>query len=373
MPARPRFLALDVFRGLTICFMIIVNHPGDEGATFSWLLHAEWHGFTPTDLVFPSFLFAVGNAMSFVMPGWEQKSNQQVITLISKRAAVIFLLGFLMYWYPFLTLENGHLAVSPFDHTRILGVLQRIALCYWAAAMMIYFLNTRSVFFISTFFLLFYWAALYWFGDPADPLSMTGNAGYYLDKWLMGEAHMYQGEGVAFDPEGWLSTLPSIVNVVIGYYAGAYLQKQGRNYQAITHLLLAGALLLFITYCWSSWLPINKKLWTAPFVSLTTGLDLFLIALLVYRIDIRDEQSGNWFFEVAGKNPLAIYLFSDLFATTLSFIPARPGLSVYEWVYINVFSFLGPYYGSLAFAITFMLICWSLGYWMDKKKIYLRV
>jgi predicted acyltransferase len=198
MPPRQRFLALDVFRGLTICFMIIVNHPGDEGATFPWLLHAEWHGFTPTDLVFPSFLFAVGNALSFVMPGWENKTNQQVFSLVTKRAAVIFLLGFLMYWYPFFTYEGGHLAVSPFDHTRIMGVLQRIALCYWAAALMIYFLNTRSVFFISIFFLLFYWAVLYWFGDAGDPLSMTGNAGYYLDKWLMGEAHMYDGEGVPF-------------------------------------------------------------------------------------------------------------------------------------------------------------------------------
>lgn len=373
MPPRQRFLALDVFRGLTICFMIIVNHPGDEGSTFPWLLHAEWHGFTPTDLVFPSFLFAVGNALSFVMPGWENKTNQQVFTLVTKRAAVIFLLGFLMYWYPFFTYEGGHLAVSPFDHTRIMGVLQRIALCYWAAALMIYFLNTRSVFFISIFFLLFYWAVLYWFGDAGDPLSMTGNAGYYLDKWLMGEAHMYDGEGVPFDPEGWLSTLPSIVNVVIGYYAGAYLQKQGRNYQAVTHLLLMGVLLLFITYCWNTGMPINKKLWTGPFVTLTTGTDLILLAALVYRIDISDEQFGNWFFEVAGKNPLAIYLFSDLFATTLSSIPMKEGISLYQWIYINLFSFLGPYYGSFAFALAFMLLCWGLGYWMDRKKIYLRV
>jgi len=373
MPPRQRFLALDVFRGMTICFMIIVNHPGDEGSTFPWLLHAQWHGFTPTDLVFPSFLFAVGNALSFVMPGWDNKTAQQVFTLVTKRAAVIFLLGFLMYWYPFFIYENGHLAVSPFDHTRIMGVLQRIALCYWAGALMIYFLNTRSVFFISIFLLLFYWACLYWFGDAGDPLSMTGNAGYYLDKWLMGEAHMYDGEGVPFDPEGWLSTLPSIVNVVIGYYAGAYLQKQGRNYQALTHLLFMGALLLFLTYCLSSWMPINKKIWTVPFVTLTTGIDLILLAALVYRIDIQNEQSGNWFFEVAGKNPLAIYLFSDLFATTLSIITVKGGISLYEWIYLNLFSFWGPYYGSLAFALAFMLLCWGLGYWMDKKKIYLRV
>jgi predicted acyltransferase len=106
---------------------------------------------------------------------------------------------------------------------------------------------------------------------------------------------------------------------------------------------------------------------------LTTGLDLILLAALVYRIDIRQERTGNWFFEVAGKNPLAIYLFSDLFATTLSIITLKSGTSLYEWIYINCFSFLGPYYGSLAFALGFMGICWGIGYWMDRKKIYLRV
>ena len=373
MQTPQRFLALDVFRGLTICFMIIVNTPGDGGATFSLLLHAEWNGFTPTDLVFPSFLFAVGNALSFVMPKWQSKTNQEVFLLVTKRAAIIFLLGFLMYWFPFLTYDQGHLVVAPFDHTRIMGVLQRIALCYWATALMVQFLNTRSVIFISSFFLLFYWSALYLFGSETDPLGMTSNAGYYLDKWLMGEAHMYHGEGVAFDPEGWLSTLPAIVNVVIGYYAGAYLQKQGKNYQALTHLLLAGVLLLFLAYCWNFWLPFNKKLWTGSFVMLTTGLDLVIISIIIYWIDMRQELTGARFFEIAGKNPLAIYLFSELFAVVLHIIPVKPGLDLFQWIYINLFSFLGPYFGSLAFALAFMLLCWSLGYWMNKKKIYLRV
>lgn len=374
MNTNNRFLALDVFRGLTICFMIIVNTPGDGDATFSVLLHADWHGFTPTDLVFPSFLFAVGNALSFVMPRWSHKTNGEVVRIVSKRAAIIFLLGFLMYWFPFLTTDSaGHWMVSPFDHTRIMGVLQRIALCYWATAMLVHFFNTRSVIFISSFFLLFYWAALYLFGSPEDPLGITSNAGYYLDKWLMGTAHMYQGEGFPFDPEGWLSTLPAMVNVVIGFYAGAYLQKQGRSYQALTHLLLAGFVLLLLAYCWNFWLPINKKLWTGSFVMLTTGLDLVIISAIIYWIDMQHQTAGAKFFETAGKNPLAIYLFSEIFAVILHLIPVRQGLDLFQWIYINAFSFLGPYIGSLAFAITFMLVCWSLGYWMDKKKIYLRV
>lgn len=138
--ASQRFLALDVFRGLTICFMIIVNTSGNYETTFPALLHANWHGFTPTDLVFPSFLFAVGNAMSFVMPKWADKSTGYVVGKILKRTALIFILGFLMYWFPFFMYNDaGHLTLSPFSQTRIFGVLQRIALAYGAASLMLYF------------------------------------------------------------------------------------------------------------------------------------------------------------------------------------------------------------------------------------------
>src|ERR1700733_7262135 len=195
-----RNISLDVFRGMTICFMIIVNNGGFD-PTFSRLLHSQWDGFTPTDLVFPSFLFAVGNAKSFVMHKWGNMKQSAVVWKILKRTALIFLLGYLMYWFPFFDLDkNHHIIAAPIRNTRIMGVLQRIALCYGIAALMIFFLKIRATVIICVALLFLYWILLYWFGDAADPLSLQGNAGFKLDKWLMGENHMYNGEGVAFAP-----------------------------------------------------------------------------------------------------------------------------------------------------------------------------
>ncbi|MEO7044234.1 MAG: heparan-alpha-glucosaminide N-acetyltransferase domain-containing protein, partial [Ferruginibacter sp.] len=230
-----RNVALDVFRGMTVCFMIIVNTTGNDATTFSPLLHSPWNGFTPTDLVFPSFLFAVGNAMSFVMNKWGNMPTQSVVWKILKRTAIIFLLGYLMYWFPFFRLNKAHDIVSfPMGETRIMGVLQRIALCYGLASLMIYFFKIRATVIISVVTLFLYWIILYWFGDASQPLNMVGNAGYKLDVFLMGKNHMYHGEGVAFDPEGWLSTLPAISNVVGGYLVGKWIQKKGNTYEAIT-------------------------------------------------------------------------------------------------------------------------------------------
>src|SRR6266481_7053024 len=165
-----RNIALDVFRGMTICFMIIVNTPGNSDTTFSPLLHAKWNGFTPTDLVFPSFLFAVGNAKSFVMHKWGNMKQSEVVWKILKRTALIFLLGYLMYWFPFVELDKNHnIIAAPLRNTRIMGVLQRIALCYGIAALMIYFLKIRASVIICVILLFLYWLLLYWFGDTADP------------------------------------------------------------------------------------------------------------------------------------------------------------------------------------------------------------
>lgn len=367
-----RFTALDVFRGLTICLMIVVNTPGDSSVTFAPLHHAKWNGFTPTDLVFPSFLFAVGNAMSFVMKKWAEKNTAAVLVKIFKRTLLIFLLGYLMYWFPFFNNDNGHWTLSPISHTRILGVLQRIALCYCFASLLIYFLKARTVIAISIGLLLLYWGLCFWFGDPFDPLSLQGNAGIYLDKWLMGENHMYHGEGVAFDPEGWLSTLPAIVNVVAGYFVGLHIQKSGKSYEGLTKLLLTGFVLVIIAYFWNFLFPINKKLWTSSFVLHTVGLDCMLLSGIIYIMDMQHRTKWSWFFEVAGKNPLTVYLVSELLVTVLYMIHIGDE-SLFRWIYLHLFSFAGDYWGSLLFAIAYMLLCWSVGYIMDKKKIYWRV
>src|SRR4051812_33580098 len=181
-----RNLSLDVFRGMTICFMIIVNTPGNEETTFSPLHHAHWNGFTPTDLVFPSFLFAVGNAMSYAMEKWATMEQSAVLWKIIKRTLIIFLLGYLMYWFPFFRLDKeNNIIAAPLSHTRIMGVLQRIALCYGIASIMIWYFKERTSVIICVVLLFLYWILMYWFGDAVDPLSLEGNAGIKLDKLLL--------------------------------------------------------------------------------------------------------------------------------------------------------------------------------------------
>jgi predicted acyltransferase len=370
-----RFTALDVFRGMTVCFMIIVNTPGNGETTYAPLLHAHWNGFTPTDLVFPSFMFAVGNAMSFVMNKWATMSNAAVLTKIFKRTLIIFLLGYLMYWFPFVHWnESGELAGNPISQTRIFGVLQRIALGYCAAALMIRYLKLNTVLRLSLVFLFVYWLILLLFKGDDDPYDMLTNAGTRLDLWLLGSDHLYHGEGVAFDPEGLLSTLPAIANVTFGYAAGKWIQERGNSYEGLTKLLLAGITLIFLALCWNNFHPINKKLWTGSYVFLTVGIDCVLLAALVYLIDFVHVKRFSYFFEVFGKNPLFIYLLSELTAIMMWFIPVGASRQpLYSWLFENVFKHAGMYFGSFLFAISVMLFCWLVGYLLDKKKIYIRV
>ncbi len=368
-----RFLALDVFRGMTICFMIIVNTPGDGSNSFSPLLHAHWHGFTPTDLVFPSFLFAVGNAMAFVMPRWEGLPDATVLTRILRRTALIFLLGFLMYWFPFVKQGEHGLVAFPFSETRVFGVLQRIALCYGIAAALIWFFKPRTSAWIAAGLLLLYWGCLYWFPGSGDPLSLEGNAVLRIDRWLLGEKHLYHGEGIAFDPEGLLSTLPAVANVIGGYLAGDWIRRHGASWETLTRLLLAGAGLCFLAWCWNHFLPVNKKLWTSSFVLLTVGLDCILLAAIIYIIDFKHATRWTRFFTVFGKNPLFIYLLSEILAIILYFFQNKEGVSWFRLIYENGFAWIGGKWGSLAFALCFMLVCWLAGWWLDRRKIYIRV
>lgn len=373
MTAAPRFTALDVFRGMTVCFMIIVNTPGNPETTYRPLLHAAWHGFTPTDLVFPSFMFAVGNAMSFVMKKWTNLSQAQVLGKIFKRTAIIFILGFLMYWFPFVHWnEVGNLVANPFSHTRVMGVLQRIALAYGIAALMFYYLKPFTVYRLSIVFLLLYWLALLLFGSGDDPYDMLTNAGNRLDMWLFGENHLYHGEGVPFDPEGLLSTLPSIANVTFGYAAGKWIQEKGKSWEGLAKLLLAGIGVILVALSWDWVHPINKKLWTGSYVLLTVGIDCIILALLVYIIDFLQRTRWTYFFEVFGKNPLFIYLLSEIVAILLWFFPVG-NQPLYRWLFDHIFKYAGMYIGSLLFAVTVMLFCWLVGYVLDRRKIFIRV
>lgn len=370
-----RFISLDVFRGLTIVLMIVVNTPGTGANLYPYLVHAQWFGFTLADLVFPSFLFAMGNAMSFSMAQMKTAAASEVWLKIIKRTLIIFLLGYLMYWFPFFKItDDGSFLLKPFSETRVMGVLQRIALCYFVAAVLFRYLSEKSVLIISAAILLAYWAILYMFGQSGAELEMATNAVTRLDLSILGPNHIYTRDSVPFDPEGILSTLPAIVNVTFGYLAGMFIQKKGKTFEGIAFLLMVGFLLTSLALWWDLVFPISKKLWTSSFVLYTVGLNLSIMAILVYAIEMRKITFGVRFFDIVGKNPLFIYLFSELFYVVLRMVPVGSGLDAFEWVSERVFQavFPGPF-GALATALAFTLLCWGLGWWLDKRRIYVKI
>lgn len=370
-----RFLSLDVFRGLTIALMIIVNTPGTGADLYAYLTHAKWFGFTLADLVFPSFLFAVGNAMSFSMLKMKQTPASDVWKKIIKRTIIIFLLGYLMYWFPFFKIDNhGSFLLKPFSETRIMGVLQRIALCYFFASVLFYYLSEKAALIISVVILSGYWGILYLFGEAGGELQMATNAVTRFDLSILGVGHIYKKDSIPFDPEGLLSTLPAITNVIGGYLAGVFIQKKGKSFEGIAKLLIVGFLLVSLALWWNLLFPFSKKLWTSSFAIYTIGLDLSIIAILVYAIEIRKISFGVNFFDVFGKNPLFIYLFSELFYISLRTIQVGSGLDAFEWVSEKIFQaiFPGPF-GSLITAFAYVMLCWLLGWWLYKKRIYIKI
>lgn len=374
IPMQERYLALDVLRGLTIALMVIVNTAGDWSNVYGPLLHADWHGFTITDLVFPTFLFVVGNAMSFSMKKMEKMSQTLFLRKVFKRAALIFLIGWGLNAFPFFdTNESGGISMIDWSAVRLLGVLQRIALCYLIASLVLYYLGKRGAIVFSILTLMGYWVVLYFFGDPGDPYSLEGNAALKLDLWLIGAKNLYTGEGIPFDPEGLLSTLPSVVNVIAGFLAGKFIQQIGNNKRAVKALLLAGLIAIGFSLIWDLAFPINKKIWTSPYVLLTVGLDLIVLGFLVLVIEVQKFNKWTYPLEVFGRNPLILYVFSWIVIGIFHAIPVGEG-SLKDLVYASLFTgWLGPKLASFAFALAYMMLIWCIGYMMDKRKIYIKV
>lgn len=365
--------------------MILVNNPGSWSHIFNPLEHAKWHGCTPTDLVFPFFLFAVGNAMSFVMPRWETAGSATVVGKILKRTLLIFAIGLFLNWAPFIKWQGDEIVPRTFETLRFLGVLQRIALAYCFAALIIYFFKVRGAFAISLIILLIYWALCLWLGTPGDPFSLEGFWGTHLDKKVLGESHMYHGEGVAFDPEGIASTLPAIVQVIFGYFVGRYIQQKGKNFEMLSNLFVAGCVLIFTGFCWDMVFPINKKLWTSSYVCYTTGLAMLVLGVMIYLIEFR-EYRGAWsrFFVVFGKNPLFIFVLSGFLPRVQALLrwvdhTDAEGKPVYitpfAWFYEHICKPLSSKLevGSLVYAISMIIFYWLIVYLLDRKKIYIRV
>ncbi len=380
-----RFYSLDVFRGATVCLMILVNNPGSWGSIYAPLEHAPWHGLTPTDLVFPFFLFAVGNAMAFVMPRLEQGGDAIFWKKVATRSLIIFAVGLFLTWWPFVKWSGDHLVLKPWEFTddkgqpqgiRILGVLPRIALCYFFAAIIVYYLKLRKAFYIGLLILILYWMLSYFLGDPADPYSMKGWFGNAIDKAILGEAHMYKGEGMPFDPEGIMSTLPAIVQVIFGYMVGNYIQQKGKTYEMVTGLFAAGVGLLLAGFCWDMVFPINKKIWTSSYVVYTSGLAMITIATMIYMIEFKNIKGGlARFFDVFGKNALFVFALSAFLPKGFALIRLGDGVNPWNWLYKKVLIHVpgAKENGSLLYAVAVILFMWAICYWMDKKKIYVKV
>jgi predicted acyltransferase len=256
----------------------------------------------------------------------------------------------------------------------VMGVLQRIALCYFMAAVLFRYFSEKTVMFLSAAILPAYWAILYLFGQPGAELEMATNAVTRFDLSILGPNHVYKRDAIPFDPEGLLSTLPALVNVTLGYMAGMFIQQKGKTFEGVAKLLMVGFLLTALALWWDLVFPISKKLWTSPFVLYTVGLDLSIMAILVYAIEMRKITFGIRFFDIVGKNPLFIYLFSELFYVVLRMIPVGSGLDAFEWMSERIFQavFPGPF-GALATALAFTLLCWILGWWLDKRRIYVKI
>lgn len=374
-----RYYSLDVFRGATVALMILVNNPGSWGHIYSPLQHATWHGCTPTDLVFPFFLFAVGNAMAFVMPKFEEAGDAFFWKKVIKRTVLIFVIGLLLHWSPFVKWDGDSLVGKGLENLRIFGVLQRIAVCYFFASIIVYYGKTKGAFVISGILLLVYWFITLWLGKAGDPFSLQGYFGTAVDQAILGEAHMYKGEGLAFDPEGISSTMAAIVQVVFGFMVGQYIQQKGKTYEMLANLMIAGVVLIFAGFCWDLVFPINKKIWTSSYVLYTTGLAMLTISLLIYLIEFRGIK-GAWsrFFDVFGKNPLFIFVLSGFLPRVLGLIRFKDGdhlTSPLSWFWNHICKPISNDLrnGSLLYALIMIAFYWMIVYWMDKKKIYVKV
>lgn len=371
-PAAERYLAIDVLRGLTVALMIVVNMSISESLSFAQLLHTTWNGFTLTDAVFPTFLFIVGASLGFTADRYARDGAGPYFRRVTERSARIFLCGLIVSNFPFFSIVDGHVLWQSFDSVRIMGVLQRIALAYLIAAGLLYGLRARGVLLWSAVALLGVTAILLGYGD----FSLTGNAAVRVDRALLGASHLYQHEGAPFDPEGLLGTLPAAVNVLAGYLATAFLRARaaaggvrGRDLAAMAGIgvLLIGAAMLV-----DPLLPINKKLWTASYTLCTIGLDLLVLAGLIQWIDRWRLRFGTRYFEIFGKNALAVYMAAEL-AMNLAWTLPVGHTSLFMAIYEALFAGVGGKWGSLVYALLFTQACWLLAWTLDRRKIHIRL
>ena len=368
-----RFLALDIFRGATIALMVIVNTPGTWSYVYGPLRHAEWHGCTLTDLVFPFFLFIIGVAMRFSFDKYDICKYGPLFNKIIFRTITIFSIGLLLNAFPFIR-QNWD-----WSSFRILGVLQRIALAYFFASFIVLRLDVKGLVKISFFLLVGYWLLLmsYGFYSGQDPYSLKYNLILVIDSFLLGENHLYGGTGIQFDPEGLLSTIPSIVTILIGFLVGTMIKTTNDHQDNIQRMVVLGSLLIITGWLWSFGFPINKQLWTSSYVLYTAGIAIILLSGMIWMADIKKIDWWTKPFVILGSNAIFLYVLSSLWVKILlkiSFELDGKIVSGYFYLYKTIFQpIAGNINGSLFFAISHVLMFLLILTWMHRKKIFIRI
>uniref|UniRef100_A0AB33JKF3 Heparan-alpha-glucosaminide N-acetyltransferase domain-containing protein n=1 Tax=Prevotella sp. GTC17262 TaxID=3236797 RepID=A0AB33JKF3_9BACT len=390
-----RILAIDILRGITIAGMILVNNPGSWSHIFAPLHHADWNGMTPTDLVFPFFMFIMGVCIFISLSKFEFKCDRATVIKIIRRTILIYLVGVAIGWFSRFCyrwnepLENAGLLdqiwymVWSFDKMRISGVLARLAVCYGIASLVAITVRHRYISHIVVTLLAGY-CILLLAGNGF--VSGETNILSVVDRAVLTDAHMYHDQGV--DPEGLLSTIPSIAHTLLGFLVGRLLfQKRIQDVVADvkTHLLVSkivplfvvGAVLTFSGFLLSYGCPINKKIWSPTFVLVTCGLASIVLALLVYFIDVKEHHRWCRFFEVFGVNPLFLYVLSDFFAIVFGAFSFKIGgeeTTIIGLLYNDMLQpIFGDYGGSLAYSVLFVLLNWAIGYQLYKRRIYIKL
>ncbi|ALO33576.1 hypothetical protein CMT41_01750 [Colwellia sp. MT41] len=356
-----RYLALDAFRGITIALMILVNTPGTWSHVYAPLLHAEWHGATPTDLVFPFFLFIIGSAMFFSFKKSNFAASTEQFKRIIKRGFIMFFIGFMLNVIPF---------TANIEDWRIMGVLQRIGLAYAVAACLVLILKRSGIFIVSAVMLLAYWALLLSVGEGA--LTLEGNIIRQFDLAVLGANHMYTMRGVAFEPEGLLSTIPAIVNMLLGFELTRYLTSIKDKKSSVIKLILIGGLAIGFAVLWSLILPINKSLWTPSYVIYSTGFACLLLAAFIWLIDIMKQVKLAQPLLVYGTNPLFVYVLSFLVVTVYLNINIAD-VSLYAWLYQQLSALFTPKLASFIFAFSHVIFFWYVSLKLYQRKIFIKI
>jgi predicted acyltransferase len=360
-PRVARLVSLDAFRGATIALMVLVNTAGDGDTTYWPLKHADWHGWTPTDVVFPSFLWIAGVAMTLAfdrrLSAGATRGTLMAQTL--RRAAILYVIGLLLYGFPGYNLST----------LRLMGVLQRIAICTLAGAAIWLTTATRGRVAWIVGLLVTYWALMMLVPVPgygAGRLDVEGNLAHYVDRVVLG-AHNY-ADTQTWDPEGIVSTLPAIATLLMGTLAGQWIGAKRPLTQRLLWLSVAGVLLLALGLVCHQWLPINKKLWTSSFAIFMAGLDCVLLAGTSWLVDVRGWQAIARPFVILGMNSIAVYVASEFLDVALSAADWRQ--AIYRTVFVPLAS---PYNASLLYALAYTLTMFGIAWILYRRRWFIRV